>query len=231
MAAFNMFNRIQFLARKHGYLALPGLPLLVLRRRFKQWRDGAIDRRYGTDTQGIIEPFELDHIGLHGANSTGHQPIQTALFHRMIERIDIDMPSTDFIDFGSGKGRAVLLAAHHPFHRVLGVEFSSTLHEIAIRNVQRFKSRRNRAPEIELTCADAADFEFPLQPLLCFFYNPFDAEVMDKVLARLKSSVQAHPRPVHVIYRNPVFAECFARCGFLDLRVKEADYHIYTSHQ
>lgn len=224
-----MFSRIRFLVRKHGYRSLPGLPLLVLRKRFRQWKDGAFDRRYGTDTQGIIEPFELDHVGPHGAHSTGHQPIQTPLFHRMIERVGMDMPSTDFIDFGSGKGRAVLLAAHYPFHRVMGVEFSSTLHEIAVQNVRRFNARRNSTVAIDLFRADAAEFEFPLQPLLCFFYNPFDGEVMDKVLARLKASVHAHPRPVHVIYRNPVYAECFARCGFLDLRVKEADYHIYTS--
>lgn len=224
-----MFSRIRFLVRKHGYRSLPVLPLLVLRKRFRQWKDGAFDRRYGTDTQGIIEPFELDNVGPHGAHSTGHQPIQTPLFHRMIERVGMDMPATDFIDFGSGKGRAVLLAAHYPFHRVMGVEFSSTLHEIAVRNVRRFNSRRNSTVAIDLFCADAAEFEFPLQPLLCFFYNPFDGEVMDKVLARLKASVHAHPRPVHVIYRNPVHAECFARCGFLDLRVKEADYHIYTS--
>ncbi len=224
-----MLDRLRTLARRHGCLSLPGLALFVLRRRARQWADGAFDRRYGTDTQGIIEPHELDHVGPHGAHSTGHQPIQTALFHRMIAQVDVDMPSTDFIDFGSGKGRAVMLAAHYPFRRITGVEFSSTLHEVALRNVKRFESRRSSTPEIHLLCRDAADFEFPHRPLLCFFYNPFDDRVMTKVLARLKQSVHAHPRPVHVIYRNPVFIDCFAQSGFLDLVVRDADYRIYAS--
>src|SRR3954470_13614617 len=80
--------------------------------RWSKWRDDAMDRRYGIDTRGIVEPHETDHIGEHGSHSTGHEPIQRLLFLKMIKQLELDLAKFTFVDFGSGKGRAVILAAH-----------------------------------------------------------------------------------------------------------------------
>src|SRR5947207_335541 len=45
-----------------------------------------------------------------------------------------------FVDFGSGKGRMLLLAAEHPFAAVQGVEYNEHLHECAKNNLA---NRRN----------------------------------------------------------------------------------------
>jgi len=39
-----------------------------------------------------------------------------------------------FIDFGCGKGRAMLLAAERPFRRLIGIDFSHELLMVARRN-------------------------------------------------------------------------------------------------
>lgn len=183
----------------------------IARYRYKRWSDGSMDRRYGLSTQGIHEPEDLDCVGDHGVHSTGHEPIQIPLFREMMVRANVDHERTMFIDFGSGKGRAIILAAHYPFRKIVGVEFSPTLDRTARRNVEIFRDQRVRCPEIELLCQDAATYELPNEPLLCFFYNPFGPEVLNRVLTNLGESLATNPREVSVLYRNPVWAECFDR--------------------
>ena len=97
------------------------------------------------------------------------------------------------IDFGSGKGRALVLAALRGFRRVIGVEYDEDLHAAAQRNVERFRSRAGHASPIELHCADALHYELPGEDCLCFFYNPFDDFAMARMLARI-GDARAQPR-------------------------------------
>ena len=39
-------------------------------------------------------------------------------------------------------------------------------------------------------------------PLVCFFYNPFSADVARRVMARLVASHRAEPRSIHLVYVN-----------------------------
>ena len=188
-----------------------------------------MDRRYGIDTRGIVEANEVDCVGEHGAQSNGHEPIQRLLFERMLDAAAPDYAACTFIDFGSGKGRAVILAAHRPFKKVIGVEFSPTLHAIAQGNATRFHLRMPQAAPIELRCEDAALTAIPQSTLLCFFYNPFGESVMEKVLCNLRASLTAHPRPLKVLYRNPVHGALLDRADFLELEIATQDYRLYQS--
>jgi tRNA1(Val) A37 N6-methylase TrmN6 len=69
-------------------------------------------------------------------------------------------PHDVFVDVGSGMGRVVLLAAmSYPFQRVLGVEISGRLHEVALRNLD-MSNARLQCP-VDLIQADALDAELP----------------------------------------------------------------------
>ena len=188
-----------------------------------------MDRKYGIDTRGIVEAHETDHIGEHGSHSTGHEPIQRLLFLRMIKNLPVDLSKFTFVDFGSGKGRAVILAAHFPFQRVLGIEFSPTLNRAAEENVARFAAARSRAPNIELRCQDAAVASLPTTPLICFFYNPFGPQVLRKVLDNIGQSVADDPREVLLIYRNPVHDDVFDASESLALASSTRDYRVYRA--
>ena len=52
-----------------------------------------------------------------------------------------DASQYTFIDFESGKGRAIFVAAEMPLQRVIGVEFSVALHQEASRNAENFRFR------------------------------------------------------------------------------------------
>src|SRR5688572_18369938 len=99
------------------------------------WRDGRIDRRFGIDTRGTIT--NLDSLGIKGAarkEATFYEPVQEDTFLDIVAVAGIDPHQYDFIDFGSGKGRALVLAAEAGFRKAVGVEISPPLHEVAIRN-------------------------------------------------------------------------------------------------
>jgi hypothetical protein len=50
-----------------------------------------------------------------------------------------------FIDLGSGKGRALLMASAYPFKRIIGVEFMPELHRVAQENIRKYTEHRTEA--------------------------------------------------------------------------------------
>jgi hypothetical protein len=121
-----------------------------------------------------------------------------------------------FVDFGSGKGRAVMLAAALPFKRVVGVEFAEALHRTAEENVEQYRKRKPGATRIELLCMDAVEYELPGEPLVLYFYEPFLETIMDSVMQRVRIAVERVPRPVYVVlYRGTSLADVVAKAGFV----------------
>lgn len=132
-----------------------------------------------------------------------------------------------FIDFGSGKGRMLLLAALHGFRHVCGIELRQELHDRASENFLQCRHMGGCAMESFLM--DAADFEFPNEKLVLFFFNPFSSEVMEKVLANLGRSLDSFFREVWVVLQDPTCAHLADRAAQLHLCVAREGYRIYRS--
>jgi SAM-dependent methyltransferase len=120
--------------------------------------------------------------------------------HALMHRVDgaIDKRTATFIDVGCGKGIALLVASQYAFAKIIGVEFSSDLAEVARKNVRNYRGPRVTR-NIDVHCMDATDFEFPAGPLLVYFFNPFDKPVMERVLQNLTASLNSSPREAIVI--------------------------------
>jgi tRNA1(Val) A37 N6-methylase TrmN6 len=112
----------------------------------------------------------------------------------------LDPDKFAFIDLGSGKGRALFLAAAYPFKRIIGVEYAPELHEIAMRNTRTYRNPARKCADIQPVCADATSFAFPLLPTVCFMNNPFGEPLIAAVATRIDESVRASPRPFFVVY-------------------------------
>lgn len=132
-----------------------------------------------------------------------YQPSEPALFHQIMASLPIDFSQFTFLDMGSGKGRPLLMASDYCFRRIVGVELLQ-LHRIAQENVRKYSSDRQRCHAFELHCIDAAEYEFPPEPLLLYLFNPLHEEGLERVLDRLQRSLAEHPRPVIVVYPNPL---------------------------
>jgi SAM-dependent methyltransferase len=136
-------------------------------------------------------------------------------FKRLVAELPIKHEEFSFIDFGSGKGRALLIAATFPFNVVVGVELSPDLHRVAKNNIDIFPKNELRCGRITLELGDATSFELPSDPIVCYFYNPFNAEIMNVVLERIKISLQTFPRKAVLVYYNANQAHLFDRADWL----------------
>ena len=173
------------------------------------------DRQYGVDTSGLIWGEHLTSGSRNDRWSTAYYGIAPSIFNAVLSELRESIPGASFVDMGSGKGRAVMLAAQLPFAEVFGVELSPALHHVAEVNLETFRSRSQVGTNVHLLCKDAAEFEFPAPPLVLFFYHPFCKPVLKTVLRRLEQSLRAHPRSAHIVYINTELREVLDGTPFL----------------
>jgi hypothetical protein len=133
-----------------------------------------------------------------------YQPSEPTLFREIIESLPVPPDGFTFIDLGSGKGRTLLMASSFPFRRIIGMELLEELNAIASQNIARYHSDEQCCFAIESHAGDARYFPFPTEPTVLYLFNPFPRHIWREVLANLHGSLQAAPRPVFVIYHNPV---------------------------
>jgi len=163
------------------------------------------DRAHGVSTSAILDPSELAIAGPSAAFSYRHQPSPPERFTEIIASLPLRFEDFVFVDVGSGLGRALLLAAEFPFQRVIGIELSAELDEVARENIARYASPRRRCGQIESILGDAVTFAWPPTPLVIYLYNPFDAPVLTRVVQSLEASLAARPRDALVVYYCPKF--------------------------
>ncbi|MCB0872339.1 MAG: class I SAM-dependent methyltransferase [Actinobacteria bacterium] len=160
------------------------------------------DRRHGTDTVAEARIGDLTVASGDAGEGRMYVGSPPAVLEHCMPALVADPATTTFIDMGSGKGRALMLAAVHGFPRAIGVEFAEELHAIALRNRDAFDRITGLGERIEPCLGDAGAFAFPPEPLMLFFNNPFRAPVLRRVLDGLQRSLDEHPRPAVLLYQS-----------------------------
>ena len=166
------------------------------------------ERWAGIETATVVR---LHDIGLAGKDRVDYEPTPWLSLGRVLRKSDVTEEDV-FIDFGSGKGRVIVQAAMYPFRRVIGVELSEELHEIARANVARARPRA-RCTDIELVKTDVLEYEIPDDVTIAYFFNPFEGEVFGVVVEKLVASLRRRPRVLKIIYMNPVEEDMLLRAG------------------
>ena len=185
------------------------------------------DQRYGVDTAGILKPTSLQSDPRF-KHSNWYAPSAAAAFRRMLRHINVDFSSFVFIDFGSGKGKALMLALALPFREVVGVELWPDLVRIAEDNLGKYSGKR-ACRVTRLHCVDASEYSIPPDPGIYYFFDPFRETVTLKVLENLRQSLRAHPREAYVIYCEPERPDLLDNCGFLALLRRTTHYSVYRN--
>lgn len=185
-----------------------------LRKQDREW-----DQEFGVDTYPDMDVGWMAEIeSPNWMYGRGYHPAPAESLKRRLAELAIDYEDFIFIDFGSGKGRSLLVAAEFPFQRIIGVEYAAHLHEIAERNIATYKNPNCRCARIEAVHEDAARFAIPPEPAVYYFYDPFDEPVMRPVVDAIIASLKSSPRKAFVVYYNPVFAEMFEDCELFERR-------------
>jgi len=171
-------------------------------RKRQRYGDADFDWQYRVNTTSGGVGWRARLIGL--LNSS-YQPMDGELFSEMLNALGIDYSEFTFLDIGSGKGRALLMASAYPFQRILGIELLPELNDIAEDNILRFPSSEQRCKRVEAICADATTFPFPADPLVVYLFHPLPATGFTKVMRNLEISWRESPRAIYVVYANPIF--------------------------
>jgi hypothetical protein len=219
VSMFQLIRKIAKSVPKRGLAATIALAFskTAWMRQYKLY--GSLDRIYGVDTSGFIMPNDLSIASENRNHAVQYQPTPEKLFTKAIKSLPLRHQDYVFVDFGSGKGRVLLLASCYPFKKVIGVEFSPELHAIALRNIARYRNSKQRCFQINAVCMDAVDYPIPPEPAIFYFFNPFDGVIMRTVLTKIKESLESYPRDVIFIYFNPRHAHLFDELGFQKCRI------------
>ena len=162
--------------------------------------DGKFDRKYGTETSGVIPLKDLTISSGNIFEGIWYEPMSIKIFHQIMGNLDIEFDKFKFIDFGSGKGRVLLSASDFGFNEIIGVEFANELHSIAEKNIYIFKNKTGKIRQIKSLCMDAIDFSVPNDPLVIFFYSPFKGKVLEQVLSNISKSFVSNPRKIFIAF-------------------------------
>ena len=172
------------------------------------------DSKYGTDTARIVGAWALDipHDKLEHANR--YETVAPEVFYASLSELEIRHEEFVFIDIGSGKGRALLLASQFPFKEIIGVELSAGLNTVANRNLRAFKDESQQCFRIQSIGQDALDYELPRENIVFYLYNPFDEQVMRSVVSKIEDFLCRFSTSVYVLYQQPLHRSIWEQSEF-----------------
>jgi len=171
------------------------------------------DREQGTETSGWVLRGALGVAPSQLGDVFEYIPSSEDLVRRVLSGLDIETGKFDFVDYGAGKGRVLLLAARHGFRSVTGVEISPSLVEIARKNAVTFAARHPQVCSIELVCEDATAFEPRGGDTVYYFYQPFPDWVMERVLERIIAKMDGSSSIAYVLHVSPFGPGVVERTG------------------
>jgi SAM-dependent methyltransferase len=189
------------------------------------------DARHGVDTSGLI--YELPSGHRHDLYNNGYFAVAPSIFHGVMSALEVDFERFTFVDLGSGKGRALLLAADYPFREIIGIELSPELDQVARANIARYTEGHRHPPIVNLL-GDAAEFDYPPGPLIVYMWNAFTRPVMEQVFHNLESWLAKDPQELYVVYMHPEIESTLADLPWLErlwrdeFAMSEEDYEAWA---
>lgn len=182
-----------------------------------KFADRFFDSRYGTETSVLVENVALRDVTSDNlARGIRYEPTRAIPFGRVLRAARVPRQGV-FVDMGCGKGRVCMLAIEYGFARVVGIDYSARLCELARKNLEIFKQRTGRKFEADIRAEDAVSYQFSGDETVLYLFNPFDGAVLGQVIEPLLTSLAARPREVWIVYHNPVWREVIERRNAFDL--------------
>jgi hypothetical protein len=130
-------------------------------------------------------------------------PTPQLVFEWALTSLPQDLREFAFVDFRAGRGRVVLLAARRNFEKVIGYEFDDQTYDDLVMNVAQFPRSQMVCRNVECLRGDREGVCIPDQPVVLFFANAHQDELLPVVLSYAASSHQRNPRSIYLVLLNP----------------------------
>ena len=103
------------------------------------------------------------------------------------------------LDYGCGKGRVGFFLSYQTNAKTIGIEYDDRIYKDALENQKSAVSKS----KTDFVLTKAEDYEVPKDVNRCYFFNPFSAEILHKVMAKILASYYAQPRDVFLFFYYP----------------------------
>jgi cyclopropane fatty-acyl-phospholipid synthase-like methyltransferase len=124
---------------------------------------------------------------------SSHSPSCSTLYE-VISKLDIT-ENDSIIDIGSGKGFALVLFSLFNFSNITGIEINAADYDVCVNNLQVLKLEK----KINVVKNDCLNFNEFNKYNYFYFYNPFNADLFDKLISNI---VDVCNHRIRIIYKN-----------------------------
>lgn len=190
-------------------------------RRCGQWvEDFAFEKLHGLDCSGYIPNGSLvTEYSASQNHASCYQAIRCVHIRELLkEARKTGLTFDNFIDLGSGKGKACFYASRKmKFKKIIGVDFSDPLVQAANDNKRAFN-----ADNINFINLDATIFKLPAGINLIFLFNPFDEIILAKFLQNNEDYFRSHQ--CLIAYANDLHRLTLAKFGFSTIYRNQNSY-------
>ena len=210
--------RPAYQARRMLYAALWASPvrsLLVrvplVRRIYDGWvRTHPYDLAHGVDTSGSVSTAEYAPDAAMAAQIIHYAGSQPSIVRRCLASLP-DCERYVLVDLGCGKGRPLLVASEFPFRRLIGIEISQPLAEVARHNARAIADKYPRRTPIEIQVGDASAVAAPAERVVIFMYHPFGRDLVSTLITSLEQQLAHGLQHAFLVYYNPVHGDAIDR--------------------
>jgi len=171
------------------------------------------EKKYMLDT---VKIDNLQHQKIKSENlkrASIYQATNYFLIEHALDFLKKEQANLHLVDFGSGKGRIMVVAAYYGFKKITGIDFSQSLCNEAAINIEKIKPLFP-STDFEIICDDAVNYSIKDDDTIFFFFNPFDEVVMLQVVKNILASLKNDERKIYIVYVNPLHKDIFLSAGF-----------------
>jgi SAM-dependent methyltransferase len=158
--------------------------------------DNLYEKYFNVNTKGYVS---INDLGISNPESVDYSPVHYKHIFNMLKKLRIETINSTLLDYGCGKGRAIIIAAAFQYKKIIGVEISDLIH-VAKNNIDKGKHRKT--DNIELKHCDATAYNVPAEVNVIYFFNPFRGAILESVTRNIYSSFMDTPRKIYIIFFN-----------------------------
>lgn len=164
--------------------------------------------------------------GVHG-DSNHYEPLDYPLLRKCLKAMELNADDVVY-EIGCGMGRPLALFARRRIAKCVGVELSESLANRAKENMRTLRGRRAGGVEVMATDAVLVDYS---DGTAFYIFNSFGPTTLAAVLDRIRAGMIERPRPIRIIYVNPMHEDVFSSTPWLRCtkRVKSKLFRMQAS--
>ena len=163
----------------------------------------AFDSKYKVSTSRIVRTEDLGYGDTEQQQrAIAYIPVPAYRLRKALNalnRYQVDIRSSTFVDYGCGAGRAMILAAEAGFQAVIGIELSPHLVSLCQKNIARYQGSTTNGPQMTVRLQNAVDFVPHLEDNVFFFFKPFDRDTYQQVAVKIQASLASDPRTGYLL--------------------------------